>query len=280
MFDRLDQLGYATYGFDIADRAAPLDARDFFRTDDRRFDLVVHCAAVVGGRAMIDGNPLAVAVDLSIDAEMFGWAIRTHPGRVVYFSSSAAYPTLLQDGTWQSVLSEDILDGVRPIAGLPDQTYGWAKLTGELLAGYARAEGIPVHVFRPFSGYGEDQALDYPFPSFIDRARRKADPFDIWGDGEQERDFIHIDDLVGAVFAAIEQDVRGPVNLCTGRATSFNELAKLVREAAGYSPEFRHLPAAPTGVRRRVGDPTQMQAFYTPRISLEEGVARALKGTS
>ena len=58
------------------------DARDFFKIDDRRFDLVVHLAAIVGGRLTIEGNPISVATDLSIDAEMFNWAVRTGQPRL------------------------------------------------------------------------------------------------------------------------------------------------------------------------------------------------------
>jgi len=82
------------------------DARDFFRHNDSHYDLVVHLAAVVGGRALIEGNPLALAVDLSIDAEMASWALRTKPSQIIYFSSSAAYPVDLQDGKQKRQLSE------------------------------------------------------------------------------------------------------------------------------------------------------------------------------
>ena len=87
--------GHEIVGIDIAN-TLPMDARDFFRKDNTHFDKVIHLAAVVGGRKMIEGSPLALAVDLSIDAEMFGWALRTKPGCITYFSSSAAYPTALQ----------------------------------------------------------------------------------------------------------------------------------------------------------------------------------------
>jgi nucleoside-diphosphate-sugar epimerase len=174
------------------------------------------------------------------------------------------------------VLDEaDIITGDRLI-GRPDQTYGWAKITGEMLAAHVNAAGIPVHVFRPFSGYGADQSPDYPCRAFLDRARRREDPFVIWGDGRQTRDFIHIDDIVAAVFAAIEQDVRGPVNLCTGIPTSFTELATLVTEAVGYAPAFEYLRDKPTGVQYRVGSPSLMRSFYEPKISLEQGIRMAL----
>ena len=59
----------------------------------------------------------------------------------------------------------------------PDYTYGWAKLSGEYLAMFAKQYGKKVHVFRPFSGYGETQDLDYPFPSFIKRIKEKHESF-------------------------------------------------------------------------------------------------------
>ena len=76
-------------GIDIR---AGKDCRDFFRTSKKKFDLVIHLAAIVGGRETIEGQPLSVATDLSIDAEMFNWAVSTKQKRVIYYSSSAAYP--------------------------------------------------------------------------------------------------------------------------------------------------------------------------------------------
>lgn len=267
---QLVKLGHDIIGVDIVHG---LDARDFFREDNTHFDQVIHLAAVVGGRKMIEGSPLSLAVDLAIDAEMFGWAMRTKPKNITYFSSSAAYPIDLQvPGSTHILTESDInLDSIAS----PDMTYGWAKLTGEMLATHARRAGLKVQVFRPFSGYGGDQALDYPFPSFIARGKAKMDPFEIWGDGNQVRDFIHIDDIVRAVIAAWETDIE-TVNLSTGRATSFNDLASLVGEAVGYKPALKHLEAEPVGVAYRVGDPTLMETFYKPQISLEEGIRMAL----
>ena len=270
--------GHDVVGIDIAN-TLPMDARDFFRTDNTHFHKVIHLAAVVGGRKMIEGSPLALAVDLSIDAEMFGWALRTKPGCITYFSSSAAYPTNLQnldEGAVKILEESDInLENIQT----PDMTYGWAKLTGEMLASHARAQGLTVHIYRPFSGYGTDQALDYPFPSFIARGLAKSDPFEIWGTGNQCRDFIHIDDVVAAAEAGCKSGIQ-TANLSTGIATSFNDLARMVAKIAGYEPRFQNLPAEPSGVDYRVGNPTLMNTFYTPQISLEEGIQRAFAGLS
>jgi nucleoside-diphosphate-sugar epimerase len=266
----LDDKGHDITGIDIANG---IDCRDFFKKDDTRYDVVIHLAAIVGGRATIEGNPLAVASDLAIDSDMFQWAVRTRPKHLVYYSSSAAYPIYLQKAAYKQRLREpDInLDHIRT----PDLSYGWAKLTGETLAQYARAEGIKVSVLRPFSGYGSDQALDYPFPSLIARGKAKLDPFEIWGTGEQVRDFIHIDDVVAATFEAITNNVK-TLNLCTGRATSFIQLAEMIMLAQGYLAPIKKHPGKPSGVEYRVGDPIKMLQIYEPKITLEEGIARAL----
>ena len=267
----LDGRGYNVTTCDLLDGQ---DALDLFRTDDTTYDLAFHCAAVVGGRASIDGTPLGVATNLALDSWYFRWLIRSRTRRAVFFSSSAAYPVdLQQPGPVRRLYEEDIdLDNPR----LPDATYGLAKVTGERLARYAETEGCRVHVVRPMSGYGEDQEVCYPFPAFIQRAKRRDDPFEIWGSGDSTRDWIHIDDLVGATLALLDADVTGPVNLGWGRATSFNELARIVTTAAGYEPHLKHWHNAPQGVHHRVCDPTRMLDHYVPTVTLEEGVRRSL----
>lgn len=258
------------------------DALDRFREDqpDRFFDLAIHCAAIVGGRSNIDGNPLSVATNLALDSWFFHWLIRSGTPRAVYFSSSAAYPTYLQSTSDRPEhykrLREDHIN-LEGTLDIPDQTYGLVKLTGEILARQAIAEGCDVKVLRPFSGYGEDQSLDYPFPSFIDRALTKQNPFLIWGNGQQVRDWVHVDDVVGATIAALDQDIKFPVNVCSGDGTTFDHLAGLICKTANHWPKFEHILDAPSGVSYRVGDPTRLETFYKPKITLEQGIHRALK---
>lgn len=274
--------GWSVCGMDtMAKGFERRDCREFFLHDLpsklRPWDLVIHCAAIVGGRKVIDGNPLALASNLELDAGLFQWALRARPRRVVYFSSSAGYPAYLQAGWAEHKLKESDLDPAfaSDILGTPDQLYGWAKVTGENLAHRYRQEGGNVTVVRPFSGYGEDQDDTYPFPKFIDRALHRDNPFQIWGDGNQTRDFIHIDDIVECTMKMTEEDIDGPVNLGWGRATSMKELAKMVCRAEDYQPEFEFQKAEPSGVGYRVCDNTLMKEIYAPRITLEEGIERA-----
>jgi nucleoside-diphosphate-sugar epimerase len=260
------------------------DCRLFFQQQARhphfdwaRYDLVVHCAAVVGGREMIERDPLKTAESLSIDAEMFRWAAIAKPGRVLYLSSSAAYPVTYQTGSMRVQLHEDDIWGSDGLIE-PDEVYGWSKVTGELLADRLRKAGVPVTVVRPFSGYGEDQDLTYPFPAIMDRVR-KLEPgqvLHLWC-GDCVRDWIHVDDVVQGALAVVESGTESPVNLCTGRATSFVQLAQMALDAAGKKTYIRPDPDAPQGVAYRVGDPNRMMlGYYTPKVSLEEGISRAL----
>lgn len=266
--------GWAVTGIDIAEDPAQ-DARNWFRYRKDTFDLVIHAAAVVGGRAVIEGDPLAQAVNLELDAGLFRWARRTRPGRVVYFSSSAAYPVRLQDALKRHELAEtDIdLDDIRT----PDALYGHVKLTGEYLARIARTAGVAVSVVRPFSGYGPDQDPSYPFPAFCDRALRREDPFLVWGTGDQVRDWVHVDDIIGLVMEMYALDCNGPLNIGWGAPVSMRQLAAMTCKIAGYEPEFEFAASAPSGVPWRVASRVRSWQYRRPRVHLEQGIAEALE---
>lgn len=276
LVQRLRTDGWRVVEVDVKGRPR-LDCREFFARADYRFDLVVHLAAIVGGRATIDGEPMKVATDLAIDSDFFQYLLRTQPARAVYFSSSAAYPVRYQQGTRPRWLREEDLDPLR--LEEPDAIYGWIKLTGEKLARHVRELGVNLQVYRPFSGYGADQDLDYPFPSFIQRAVNREDPFTVWGDPCSTRDWVHIDDIVELVVRGFDLGPGvGPINLCTGDATAFGDLAAMCAGAAGYRPEVHALSDAPAGVLHRVGDPDLMrQLLGEPRVSVLEGIERAIR---
>jgi nucleoside-diphosphate-sugar epimerase len=294
MVAELARRGWNVSGVDLVPtagfRAWCGDANDVFRGNyypGERFDLVVHCAYRVGGRAAIDGEPRNLAKNLELDAAMFDWAVTTGQRAVLYFSSSAAYPVRLQTAEWVGIngvhlLAEDDINlhqSSKTGDWTPDARYGWAKLTGEKLAEAAAETGLLVHVVRPFSGYGEDQNPDeYPFPAIVRRAA--AGDLSVWGPPGQRRDWIHIDDVVRGALAVVDADERRPVNLCTGLATEFGDLAQLVWRAGqladGICPSVRYQPERPTGVMCRVGDPARMFGIYWPRVTIEEGIRRAL----
>jgi nucleoside-diphosphate-sugar epimerase len=243
-----------------------------------RFADVFHFSAIVGGRAKIDGDPMLVALDLAIDAEFFYWAVRHRPERVMYPSSSAAYPVNLQGENGYVALKEGDIDWANGQLGQPDMTYGWSKLTGEYLAQIAaRYYDLPVACVRPFSGYGEDQDLTYPVPAIAARAARREDPFQVWGSGKQGRDFVHIDDCIECILFAMDRIRDGSaINIGSGRITSFLEIIDLFTDFAGYKPRIEPLLDKPVGVHARHADMSYVfeTLGWRPRISLEEGMRR------
>lgn len=260
-----------------------LDIREFLRSEksrDMKFDDVYHLSAVVGGRIKIEKDPISVALDLSIDAEFFNWAVKSKPGRILYASSSAAYPVNLQDKIHQVLLTEEMIDFKKNL-GSPDMTYGWSKLTGEYLSRLAAKHyGLHIACIRPFSGYGEDQDKSYPIPAIGLRAVQKENPLFIWGSGKQSRDFVYIEDCIDAMLLAIEKISDGSaVNISTGNLTSFFEVAKIYSEIAGYSPKIIAMENMPVGVFARHGNTSKAQRIlgWNAKTTLKEGLTTVYK---
>jgi len=292
---RLENDGHQVTGVDL-NGFPKQDARNWFRNDEYQvtFDLVIHCAALVGGRGLVTSSPVAYARNLSIDAELFSWAEYARPGRIIYVSSVAAYPVSLSRDI---IRRQELQDALNALAGdplfrhkitvlpprgplrrfqetdinldkpgMPDQLYGWAKLTGELLASKS---GVPVSVIRPFTVYGPGQLPVHPVANFLWQVQSHHDPVTVWGSGNQVRDFIHVDDVVNATLIMAEKGIGGPVNLCTGVETTLRDV---IRMLAAYDPEIVSLPDKPEGLPYLAGNPEKLHEFYVPQISLEDGL--------
>jgi GDP-L-fucose synthase len=271
-----DPRGYRNFRF------CHQDCREWFRqSGETDFDYCMHLAAVVGGRQMIENFPLAVADDLAIDAAYWQWAAATRPAKTVTFSSSAAYPIKYQRRDGYQLLKEDMIE-IGGDVGMPDMSYGWAKLTCEYLGKLAyEKHGLKSVVYRPFSGYGEDQDKTYPFPAICRRIleNRGADRVTVWGTGDQMRDFIHIEDCVDGVLHTMDCIDNGDAfNLSTGILTSFREFARTAAELCGYSPVVEGTSNMPEGVFARGGDTAKQKAFgFTATIPFREGIQRGLR---
>lgn len=257
------------------------DCRDYFaKIKDTDFDEVYHLAAMVGGRQMIEHNPLVVAEDLAIDSLFWKWAKEVRPGKSVCFSSSAAYPIKYQRKVGYKLLSEDMIDFSDDI-GFPDLSYGWAKLTHEYLARLAyEKHGLRSVTYRPFSGYGEDQDKAYPFPSICKRvlSEKGSEELIVWGTGDQMRDFIHIEDcIIGILHTMSQIDDGRAINLSTGILTSFKDFASKAANIVGYNPKIIGTTDMPEGVFARGGDVTLQKSLgFSYKITFEEGIKRGI----
>ena len=260
-----------------------LDCRLFFANDVSYFDEVFHLAAMVGGRLMIENNPLAVGEDLSIDSIMFSWALKSKVNKVINFSSSAAYPIEFQRYDNYRLLKESDINLKDDRIGMPDLSYGWAKLTCEFLGKLAfERHGIQSVVYRPFSGYGPTQDDTYPFPSILKRGLKfnaNDKEFKVWGSGDQMRDFIHIEDCVKGVL--LTKDIindGSAINLSTGKLTSFKEFASIVLDELGFDgTEVVGTSDKPEGVFARGGDRSkQIELGFEFDIDFREGIKNSI----
>ena len=244
-----------------------------------KYDVVYHFAAPVGGRVTIEGDPLFNAGSLAIDADLFKhFAKYGNADLIVYPSSSAVYGVSLQAGDGQ-MLSESDFHPADLTWRAPDEMYGFTKMAGEVLAWKYAGYGHNVLCIRPFSGYGEEQSTDYPVPSIAQRAKRREDPLTVWGSGSQTRDFIHVDDLVGATEARISAGVEGyqSMNVGTGVQMSFIEAAKMMAGLVGYEPAIASDETQPFGVMSRYCNPRMMLAHYKPAVGIDEGFRRVIE---
>ena len=180
------------------------------------------------------------------------------------------------------MLKESDIDFTKDFIGKPDLSYGWAKLNNEYLASLAfEKHGIKNTIFRPFSGYGSDQDLNYPFPSIIKRAmsHNKTKNFIVWGSGYQMRDFVHIKDVVrGSLLIAKKVKNGKAINLSSGKFLNFRSLAqKIFRILGKKNIKVIGHSTKPEGVFARGGSRILQKKYkFNPKISIESGIEMAI----
>ena len=163
---------------------------------------------------------------------------------------------------------------------IPISPYGMTKLYAEQVCeGYRERYHIPVVRLRYFSVYGPRQRPDMLMNKMI-RAGLAGGPLDIYGDGTQTRDFTYVEDVANANWlAASKGEIRGVLNIASGRPVSVNEVIRLVEELSGKKLDFRYRP-------KEGGDPPHTHAAtsrareilgYEPKTSLREGLAKQIE---
>lgn len=253
------------------------DCRSYFKKNPlEEFDCVFHLAAMVGGRKIIEDRPLIVSEDLAIDSLFWSWAVEARPKKIITFSSSAAYPIQYQTKNNFLPLDEKMISFQSDL-GMPDLSYGWAKLTSEYLGKLAyEKHGLNSVVYRPFSGYGPDQDENYPFPSLCKKIlnAKNNDEILVWGSGQQMRDFIHIDDCINGILETMDKIDNGDaLNLGTGIGTSFNDFIKIGSNKINKNLIIKNQINTPEGVFARISNVKKLNDYgYTAKIKLEDGL--------
>ena len=214
-------------------------------------DAVFHLAASVGNKKSID-EPIYDASHNVLGTINVLEGMRAHGVDNIVYSSSAG---IFGEPQYQPV------DEKHPVE--PDSPYGATKLAGEKLAlAYMKLYGIKAACLRYFNVYGHNQRFDAygnVIPIFAARIAR-GEKLNIFGDGEQTRDFIDVADVAAANVAAAENpEARGTFNVGTGSAISINRLVEILREVTGESFEVEYGPERPGDVRHATADSTRLR---------------------
>lgn len=234
-----------------------------------------HLAAVASVEKSVNDWVNTHAVNVTAAVNIFQAASR-HPKKlpVIYASSAAIY-------------------GNNPDAPLTERSeaspltaYGADKLSCELHARIAwLVHQVPTIGLRPFNIYGPRQDPHSPYSGVISIFAHRITqglPINVYGDGEQVRDFVYVADAAGAFAAAMALVSTGYdiINLCTGNATSINELTDIIEKISGHSSMRRYMPPRKGDIEVSIGSPEKLRKklCLTPLTSLEEGVSNLMEG--
>ena len=251
------------------------DCRQAIRGCDRVYNL----AADMGGIGYITQHYADCMMSVLITAHMIKVAHENGVQKYLGASSACVYPDYRQDELDQPALKESDAFPASPEAG-----YGEEKLFGERLAQIFHHDyGMQVRIPRfhnVYGPYGEFVGGREKAPAALCRKIALAklqgtDSIDIWGDGEQTRSFMYVDDAVEGMIRLMASDCNEPINLGSTELVSINQLVDIIEEIADVSVQRRYDPSKPQGVRGRNSDNTMIREVlnWEPSISLRTGLA-------
>lgn len=238
-------------------------------------NVVFHLAADHGGRGYVATQQVACGRNLYLDGMLFSEADSMGVEKIVFASSGCVYPNHMQnDPRTELYLTEDQV-------GPPydaDNMYGWAKLMSELQLRHLHTEhDISTVSLRYFTVFGPRGKEDHAIIAMIARAFIHQDPFQIWGTGEQVRNWTYVDDIVAGTIAAAERIHDGSaINLGTMERNTVNDALTIACELAEYEPEVKRLLDMPVGPRNRVADNALARELldWEPKVKLREGMQK------
>jgi nucleoside-diphosphate-sugar epimerase len=241
------------------------------------FDEVYHLAADMGGIGYITAIHAGITRNNALmNAHMLEASRLNDVGRFFFSSSACVYPQYKQKSEDVTPLKEEDAWPAEPEEG-----YGLEKLFMEKLCQYYREDhGLETRVARFHNVYGPLGTYEggkEKAPAAICRKvalARDGDEIEIWGDGNQTRSFLYIDDCLEGIYRLMQSDYSEPLNLGSDRLITINELVDMVCKIAGKNLKKRHDLSKPQGVRGRNSDNTKMQEVlgWEPQVFLEEGM--------
>ena len=269
------------YNYDLT---KPLScSRAFYNRNNEVFDEVYQLAADMGGAGYINtGNNDADVMHNStlINLNVLNECVRTNVKKVFYSSSACVYPEFNQEDTDNPNCEEHTVYPAQP-----DSNYGWEKLYGErLFKAYQKNYGLDIRIARfhnIFGPYGTYDGGREKAPAALCRKVAKClsgSEIDIWGDGQQTRSFLYIDECVEGVMRLMNSNYSEPINIGSDEMISIDKLAEYIIDISGKEVYIKHIEG-PQGVRGRNSDNKLIEAIlnWKPNHILYNGLITTYK---
>jgi nucleoside-diphosphate-sugar epimerase len=249
------------------------------RVVDRSFTEIYQLAADMGGAGYIftgENDASVMHNSATINLNVLEAAHKRNSRRIFYSSSACMYPAYNQEDPENPKCAED---SAYPAA--PDSEYGWEKLFSErLYLSYARNYGMQVRIARYHNIFGPEGSWNdgkEKAPAAICRkvaAAAHGGEVEIWGDGQQTRSFLYVDECLEGTLRLMRSDWTGPVNIGSEEMVTIDQLVDLVAKIANKRIVKRHVPG-PTGVRGRNSDNRLIRARlgWQPAMRLVDGLS-------
>jgi nucleoside-diphosphate-sugar epimerase len=244
----------------------------------RNIDTVFMLAADMGGMGFIETHKADCMLSVLASTHMLLAARDANIGRYFYSSSACVYAADKQADAYAAALKES-----DAYPAMPEDGYGWEKLFSERMCRHFREDfGLQTRVARYHNVYGPTGSFEggrEKAPAALCRKVARAaltgrHEIEIWGDGEQTRSFMYVDDCVEGSLMVAEGDNTAPVNVGSSELVTINQMVDIIEEIAGIRVERKYNLDAPLGVRGRNSDNTMIQEIYgwAPSIRLADGL--------
>jgi nucleoside-diphosphate-sugar epimerase len=261
---------------DLADRAACHAVADGARE-------IFNLAADMGGMGFIETHKAECMLSVLINTHMLMAAREAGVERFFYSSSACVYAADKQTRPDVAPLKED-----DAYPAMPEDGYGWEKLFSERMCRHFREDyGLKTRVARYHNVYGphgtyeggREKAPAAICRKIIEAELGGASEIEVWGDGEQTRSFMYIDDCVYGTRQLLASDVLDPINIGSDELVTINQLIDIVEEIAGRKFRRRYNLAAPKGVRGRCSENTliKQKLGWAPSIRLRDGMEKTYR---
>ena len=250
---------------------------EFCNQATQGMEIIFHLAADHGGRGYIDAHQVECSTNMILDGQVFRSAHQSGVAKIIFASSGCVYPTSAQmDVSKEVFLYEDMV--TPPYEA--DDLYGWAKLMAELtLKAYYQQHGLQTASCRYFTVYGPRCTENHAVMAMIARGYLKLDPFEVWGDGEQIRNWTYVDDIVSGTIAAAEKIHDGTsINLGTEERIKVKECAQQVIDTLNPGVTIKLLKDKPTGPLNRVASNALAKELigWTPQTNFADGLQKTI----